>query len=273
MSYLKVDRSILKLKNLTVRMVGHLPGRTSKKRGVLYDYWSCTYIAQGEGTYQFDNGPVQTVKAGCLFWEWPGSSFHFGPSCKEGWDEYYISFEGERINEWLDNGIIAPGKIMDLGLDDAWIRKIAAIGDYMDSGLPENADKAAMLLESFVYDVGYRMDSRASAVMHDTKSEFAARLLEDISTYIYQTWDEREFWERHHISRSTLRRIIREYTGYPLNEYVHFLKISEAKKLLIHTPLQIKQIANMLGYSEVTFFAQVFKKTSGMTAKQFRQKS
>jgi AraC-like DNA-binding protein len=269
---LKVDRSKLKIKGLTPLQFGHLPGRTPMRRNSTTESWAFTYIVRGSGTYQIGDGPVQRLEAGSLFWEYPGELFHFGPDPGKDWDEYYVNFEGPRVMEWLDRLILEPGKVLRVGLDNKWIHKIETIGDYMESGIADNADRAALLLESLVYDFCSANESRKSGIRPERKPEFVLRILEDIGECLYKPWDERHIWERNHISRSTLRRIVHQSTGYALNEYVNRQKVAEAKKLLRMTTLQIKQIAQMLGFEDTAYFARLFKKFTGMSAMTFRDK-
>ncbi|WP_147433439.1 AraC family transcriptional regulator [Paenibacillus ginsengarvi] len=269
---LKVDKAKLKIKGLTLQQYGHLPGRTPMRRNSASSTWAFTYIVRGSGTYQVGDGPIQRLEAGSLFWEYPGELFHFGPDPGKDWDEYYVNFEGPRVTEWLDGLIQEPNKVFRVGMDNKWIHKLETIGDYMDSGIADNVDRAALLLESLVFEFCSANDSRKSSIHPERKPEIVLSILEDIGESLYKPWNEQDIWERNHISRSTLRRIVQQHTGYALNEYVNRLKIAEAKKLLRLTNLQIKQIAQMLGFEDITYFARLFKKFAGMSAMTFRSK-
>ncbi|WP_158560828.1 AraC family transcriptional regulator [Paenibacillus contaminans] len=267
---LKLDSSLLRIKGLTVSQFGHLPGRTLRTKGITHNQWAFTYIVRGKGFYQVDNGPIQKLEAGSLFWEWPGTTFRYGPEEEAGWDEYYVTFNGSRVQEWLDNKLLQTDSVYRIGVNNTWIRKIETIGDYIESGIPENGDRAAMLLESLVYDFCIANEGIKSGSRPSRKPEFVLQVLEDIANNLYQPWDEGQAMERNHLSRSTLRRIVLQNTGYPLNEYVNRLKITEAKKLLRLTELQIKEIAQMLGYEDNAYFSRLFKKYTGTSANQFR---
>lgn len=269
---LKLERSKLRIQNLTVLQYGHLPGRTLKHREAPCGHWAFTYIVKGKGSFRVHGEAEQRIDAGCLFWEWPGAEFTFGPDGKDGWDEYYITFEGGRIREWLDAQIIVPGTVMRVGSDRSFIRKIETIGDLVDSGIPDNADRAALMLESLIYEFSVTDANRRSAHFSGKQPEFIIQVLEDIAGSLYEPWDERQLWVRNHISRSTLRRLVLQNTGYPLNEYVNRLKISEARKLLRLTGLQIKEISQMLGYPDPAYFSRLFKKYTGVSAMTYRSK-
>lgn len=269
---LKVDRSKLKIQSLCVVQYGHLPGRTFKEEGTYGNYMAFTYISRGRGTFRINGGPVQPLEAGSLFWEWPGGKYEFGPYADADWDEYYIMFEGSRTKEWFDSGILSiTDSVMHVGLDPLWISKLEAIGAYMESGVPNNIDRAALLLESLVYEFSQTHSTYKTAHLYKQKQEIVLQVLEAIAGSLYGPWNEQEIWERNHISRSTLRRIVLQNTGFPLNEYVNRLKVSEAKKLLNHTTLQIKEIAHSLGYSDVAYFSRLFKKYAQTSALSFRK--
>ena len=74
------------------------------------------------------------------------------------------------------------------------------------------------------------------------------------------------------MSRSHLSTRFKQETGINLNDYIHFIKISEAKHLLAHTDKSLSLISNFLGYSSQAHFTRIFKKTTGITPAEYRNK-
>ena len=64
----------------------------------------------------------------------------------------------------------------------------------------------------------------------------------------------------------------REYGISPIN-YMNSRRISESKYLLTETDLSMSQIAQLLGFSSLSYFSQVFRKTQGVSPLEFRQSS
>ena len=62
----------------------------------------------------------------------------------------------------------------------------------------------------------------------------------------------------------------REYGISPIS-YMISRRISESKYLLTETDLSMSQIAQLLGFSSLSYFSQVFHKTQGISAMEFRQ--
>lgn len=64
----------------------------------------------------------------------------------------------------------------------------------------------------------------------------------------------------------------REYGISPIN-YMISRRIDESKYLLEETDLSMSQIAQLLGFSSLSYFSQVFHKAQGVSPMEFRQKS
>lgn len=64
----------------------------------------------------------------------------------------------------------------------------------------------------------------------------------------------------------------REYGVSPIN-YLISRRISESKYLLVETDLSMSQIAQLLGFSSLSYFSQVFRKVHGSSPMEFRQNS
>lgn len=62
----------------------------------------------------------------------------------------------------------------------------------------------------------------------------------------------------------------REYGVSPIN-YMISKRIEESKYLLAETDLSLSQIAQLLGFSSLSYFSQVFRRTQSMSPMEYRQ--
>lgn len=62
----------------------------------------------------------------------------------------------------------------------------------------------------------------------------------------------------------------RTYGVSPIN-YIIEKRIDESKYLLAETDLSLSQIAQLLGFSSLSYFSQVFRRTQGVSPKEYRQ--
>ena len=62
----------------------------------------------------------------------------------------------------------------------------------------------------------------------------------------------------------------RQYGVSPIN-YMISKRIEESKYLLAETDLSMTQIAQLLGFSSLSYFSQVFRRTQSVTPMEYRQ--
>lgn len=73
------------------------------------------------------------------------------------------------------------------------------------------------------------------------------------------------------ISPRYLSRVVHSVSGRTVVDYVNRMLIAEAAYLLRQTSLSITQIANRLGFAEVTTFARFFRRMKGMNPREYRK--
>ena len=77
--------------------------------------------------------------------------------------------------------------------------------------------------------------------------------------------------EEAHMSKFYLSHAFKqEYGVSPIN-YMITKRIEESKYLLAETDLSLSQIAQLLGFSSLSYFSQVFRRTQGISPMEFRQ--
>ncbi len=99
------------------------------------------------------------------------------------------------------------------------------------------------------------------------------RMAKYINTHL-NNWDDihmTDICAALHISQSRAAHLFKELTGKPITKYVTDLRINEAKKLLLTTKMQIREISDTLKFQNATIFCKYFKKYVGCTPRQYRQ--
>lgn len=75
------------------------------------------------------------------------------------------------------------------------------------------------------------------------------------------------------LSESYTSRLFNKVMGVNISAYVNELRIEQAKKLLLQTNKKIYEIASEVGYTSTTSFHIAFKKGTGVTPVEFRNKN
>ena len=72
------------------------------------------------------------------------------------------------------------------------------------------------------------------------------------------------------VSSSYLSTLFKKETGQTLTEYINGRRIKHAMHLLKTTRLQVQTVAQHCGIVDVQYFSKIFKRTTGMTPKEYR---
>lgn len=65
--------------------------------------------------------------------------------------------------------------------------------------------------------------------------------------------------------------IFKKATGQNFMDYVKEVRINSAKDLLIHTSLDVAEIAQSVGYSDIKYFSRLFRKATNLTPSDYRK--
>lgn len=77
---------------------------------------------------------------------------------------------------------------------------------------------------------------------------------------------------RFYLNASYLSTLFKEKTGMNMGAYIEGVRMEHAQYFLTNTDWSITEVAAQCGYSESNYFSKVFKKYSGMTPRQYREK-
>lgn len=74
------------------------------------------------------------------------------------------------------------------------------------------------------------------------------------------------------ISKNYFSRLFKEITGTNVSDYIQYLRTDEACTLLKTTGMKVTDIAMHVGFSDIKFFYEVFKRITGKTPGDYRKK-
>lgn len=92
-----------------------------------------------------------------------------------------------------------------------------------------------------------------------------------ISNYNYRLHHDIGFYaDELHISTTYLSRIVKQTTGNTVRFLISELLCADARRMLVCTDLDIKEIASQLGFSDQSVFGKFFVKKTGLSPLKFR---
>lgn len=103
----------------------------------------------------------------------------------------------------------------------------------------------------------------ANAIHHATqyiRSHYAEKIsLKDVAMRVY-------------LSPAYFSRIFRQETGETFNSYLNRVRVEQSKKLLAQKDIRLIDISLMTGFENQSYFTKVFKRVTGISPLQYRQK-
>ncbi len=76
-----------------------------------------------------------------------------------------------------------------------------------------------------------------------------------------------------HITAGHLNNAVKTHAGKTATEFIQERLLLEAKRLLFHSNLSVKEVAYALGFEDAAYFNRLFKKGAGVTPLHFREQS
>lgn len=77
--------------------------------------------------------------------------------------------------------------------------------------------------------------------------------------------------EEFHLSASYISQLFKNEIGVNFLAYLTNIRMEQAKKLLLSTPLSIAEVSERSGYGDYRVFTKAFKKSEGVTPSQYRR--
>lgn len=97
------------------------------------------------------------------------------------------------------------------------------------------------------------------------------RAIDYINQNIEKNFSRAEVAEAIYLNPEYLSRLFKKAKGISLNDFIITRKMEISKSLLTSTNIPVHLIASKVGYSNFSYFSQVFKKHCGLTPLEYRQ--
>ena len=188
-----------------------------------------------------------------------------------------------RENDFLSSSItkIVKYSVKFNNLSESKIKiiKNAELFSALDRLLYE-ADKKENAFEIFVRAEVYKILGLLyrDGILLDTERFFASKEIQKILPaleYVNKNYSENVTLEAASsllgFDHSYFCRIFRSATGATFTEYLNFVRICKAEKLLTQTRKSILEISEAVGFASVSYFNRIFKKVRNSSPGSYRQ--
>jgi len=169
--------------------------------------------------------------------------------------------DGSIITE--EQGIYSSG-----GANSYWSLLLHLVEKY--------TDRETAILASKYFAVDIDRNSQAAFAMFKGQKEHPDEEVREAQKYIEENIESRisvdELAERVAVGRRSFERRFKQATNNSVLEYIHRVKIEAAKRSFENSRKNINEVMFDVGYTDTKAFRSVFKKVTGLTPIEYRNK-
>jgi AraC-like DNA-binding protein len=227
------------------------------------------YITDGEGDFESASCKPVKVSAGSVILLFPEEWHTYRPSKAMGWDEYWLGFNGNFIEDLIRNNFISrKNPVINIGFNEQVIslfKNGIEVATFQKTAYQQMLAGITSHLISYIFYIGKNnafRDKEAVILIEKARMIMREGAEEDASP--------EKIAKKLNLSYSWFRRIFKQYTGLSPAQYMMEIKIQKSKEMLNSTTMTIKEIAYELDFSNVSYFVTFFKSKTGMPPGDYR---
>lgn len=221
------------------------------------------YITDGEGT---------VICGGREFHPKKGDVYIL-PKGKE--HRYFSSPDNPWEKKWMNiSGALCEGLISVYGIEDTFYFPDSSVGGLFDEFFEfcgQNTD--IYKINEFGAVIFHRIVQRLSANAEKNVRNAAKETKRYIESNIYEKLSAESAAKNAGFSVSQIGRIFKKEYGKTVYSYILDRKIDTAENLLGNTSLSVKEISDMLHFTDEHYFCNIFKRKRRMTPGEYRRES
>jgi AraC-like DNA-binding protein len=214
-------------------------------------------IISGRGFFEYENRILEAVP-GTILWHGPGEKTIYMNDLENPYECLVLSFDS--------------GKKPPVNTISQWKDKYS-LRVFIDNVLTEYHSESfdAEKLSYYIYGELYW---HAKTSDFDVPSSKRIDEIQQIKNWIEENYHKDIKMEQlasiADISIPHLHTVFKDLVHQTPYQYIQARRLLEAKKLLATTRLSIKEICAKTGFRDIGNFCRFFKKTTGLTAQQYR---
>lgn len=242
------------------------PHTSSRKNLVSY---LCFVVVEGSGEFYYNKKKYELSAGDIVFIDCHKPYFH--RTEKELWTLQWCHFYGPELpavyHKYQERGgqpVFHPESVSEITELLAGLYTIADSGDYVrDMRINQELSRLLTLLMSYSWHPENKVISK--------KRMELSRVREYLDEHFREKIVLEELARNFYVDKYYLTKIFKEAYGVTITAYILSMRITRAKSLLRFTDMTIEEVGAAAGMSDANYFARSFKKTEGMTPREYRR--
>lgn len=248
---------------------GHPIGYTfNPERGRSLNEFTFVYIIKGEGKFQSANCLEKKITKGDAFLLFPKDWHTFQPTKEIGWDEYFVTFQGEYADRLFSQIIHHENPVFHIGINEQIVKHF---GEMLDCAQAQKTGFQAVLtgimmhIAGLIYSINQNQDYGSASMQ---KIQEACILMQK---NIYEKFTPEDTARSINMSYSNFRKSFKQHVGIAPHQYMLQLKLVKIKELLGDTEMSIQDIAIKLNFESADYFSYFFRNKTNTNPLSYRK--
>lgn len=236
--------------------------------------WYIVYITKGRGLFTCSDN-LMPICEGNLFFLFPGVLHAYQTDNKHLLTQQWVGFNGPEIPSMLASLNISPKNPLTKNIQNkeelvVLFNKLLSSADdatrdnnlyrtgilYQILGLITRPPATSLIPSKPVKDFSHTIDK---AIAYMEAQYRTALTIDDLLRHVS-------------LSKSAFFTKFKKEVGTSPGDYITGLRLEEARYLIQHTQIPIKDVAERIGYKDPLYFSRIFSEHVGASPSQFRKR-
>lgn len=190
----------------------------------------------------------------------------------EDWEVDWIIFHGQFIEDFFyRTAEIKQSGVYFISRPQSIASKIAKVYEIEQSNVPTKSIESSRLTYDILMDI-----LTFSSKKYDSSIVNQYSKLTPIFDYIDQNYSNTlsltELSQVANITPQHLCNSFKKLTTHTVSEYINLTRIKKSKELILqNSHMQIKELARLVGFNDVSYFCSTFRKVEHMSPMEFKK--
>lgn len=272
--YLRQDDSYLVCedKPISVNSAGYYDFKTKDVGSLLRSQgredYQIIYIAKGKGYFTFEQEEIAVDEGNIVLYK-PHIKQQYRYEYKDQSRIYWIHFTGNDIENYLRTLNLQENLIYKVGF-------VEGITNLWENIIAELQVKR-MYYEELTEGMLMQLLASLSRNVYEEKNNILTthkniqKVIEDMHRNCNREMTVNEYAKCYNMSACWFINNFKLLTGMTPRQYMIHIKINKAKALLKDSQLNVNEVAEIVGFQNAFYFSRAFKKTTGMSPKEWKE--
>ena len=234
-------------------------------------YYGIQFNYHGSLKLKLGNGKEFSATGSYAFLTYPGEMFEYGSVDDQPRHHNFICAYGPRIEQYIAGGLFEMNPehpLVPIENGEKFYRTMQEIMILCRNN-QKVSPRAVLLFEDLLLQI-YESDRKESNPLPYQASSLNT-LIKQIHAEPERNWDFNAEAKRYRVTQTHFRRIFKQMTGLPPQQFLIQTKLHKAATLLASTKDSVNEIAYRTGWENVFYFSRQFRQKYHASPMQYRK--